>query len=107
MTRETCWTSIPRARRSVAMRTREDPDRNSFMMTSRSDCCISPSVESEPKRRKEKLSSRGRRDETGRKRRDSRIAETVNSLAVSFSVSQSTFLLVLQKMTAWVMVTVS
>ena len=60
MTRETCWTSIPRARRSVAIRTREDPDRNSFMMTSRSDCCISPSERA--KRKKEKVvSSRSRR----------------------------------------------
>jgi hypothetical protein len=35
------------------------------------------------------------------------MAETVNSLEWSFSVNQSTFLLVEQKMTAWVMVTVS
>ena len=35
------------------------------------------------------------------------MAETVNSRECIFSVSQSTFLLVLQKMTAWVIVTVS
>lgn len=35
------------------------------------------------------------------------IAETVKSLCSNFSVSQSTFLLVLTKMTAWVMVRVS
>lgn len=34
-------------------------------------------------------------------------AETVKSLACIFSVNQSTFLLVLRKMTAWVMVSVS
>ena len=35
MTRDTCWTSMPRARRSVVMRTREEPERNSRMMMSR------------------------------------------------------------------------
>ena len=35
------------------------------------------------------------------------MAETVKSLVCIFSVSQSTFLRVLQKMTAWVMVSVS
>ena len=44
MTRDTCWTSMPRANKSVVMRTRLDPERNSRMITSRwlwsmSPCC--------------------------------------------------------------------
>ena len=36
--RRTCCTSMPRASRSVVMRTREEPERNSRMMTSRVFC---------------------------------------------------------------------
>uniref|UniRef100_A0A0E9XQ58 Uncharacterized protein n=1 Tax=Anguilla anguilla TaxID=7936 RepID=A0A0E9XQ58_ANGAN len=78
MTRDTCCTSMPRASRSVVISTRLDPDRNSRMITSRSFWSMSPCR-----------------------------AETVKSLACIFSVSQSTFLLVFKKMTAWVMVRVS
>lgn len=50
---------------------------------------------------------KGRREEyKGSAEGDTR-AETVKSLACIFSVSQSTFLLVLRKMTAWVIVSVS
>ena len=42
MTKETCWTSIPRANKSVVIRTREEPDRNSRIMTSRSFWSMSP-----------------------------------------------------------------
>ena len=42
MTRETCWTSIPRANRSVVMRTRLEPERNSRIITSRSFWSMSP-----------------------------------------------------------------
>src|ERR1700734_308088 len=42
MTRETCCTSMPRARRSVVMSTRDDPERNSFIRTSRCFCSMSP-----------------------------------------------------------------
>ena len=40
----TCWTSIPRASRSVVMSTREEPERNSRMMTSRVFWSMSPWV---------------------------------------------------------------
>ena len=60
------------------MSTREPPERNSSMMASRSDCGISPCM-----------------------------ALTVKLASRILAVSQSTLRLVLQKMTAWVMVSVS
>lgn len=53
-----------------------------------------------------KEARRGQLDSRRRRRRKDE-PETVNSRLWSLSVSQSTFLRVLQKMTAWVMVTVS
>ena len=38
----TCWTSIPRASKSVVISTREEPERNSRMITSRSPWPMSP-----------------------------------------------------------------
>ena len=103
MIRETWGTSKPRAQTSVEIRTRlkhKDkavcwglkqgvwsswlllahlaPDRNSFMMDSLSFWGMSPCMD-----------------------------DTVKLASLIFSVSQSTFLLVLQKITAWVMVRVS
>ena len=40
----TCWTSMPRASRSVVIRTRVEPERNSRMMTSRVFWSMSPWV---------------------------------------------------------------
>ena len=144
MTRDTCWTSIPRANKSVVIRTREDPERNSRMMTSRSfwsmsPCCkkrgrnleyYSPSYDQIP------VGDLGAGDITviiiaehviiSRQNWRSRhvsnpanylnfevlkkkltMAETVKSRVCIFSVNQSTFLRVLQKMTACVIVKVS
>lgn len=53
----------------------------------------------------ERVSSREGQHESGGE--EPTRAETVKSRACIFSVSQSTFLLVLRKMTAWVMVSVS
>uniref|UniRef100_A0A0K8RG64 Putative translation initiation factor 4f helicase subunit eif-4a n=1 Tax=Ixodes ricinus TaxID=34613 RepID=A0A0K8RG64_IXORI len=78
MTRDTCWTSMPLAQMSVVINTRLEPERNSFMMASLSFWGMSPCIE-----------------------------DTVKLASRIFSLSQSTFLLVLQKMTAWVMVRVS
>ena len=39
-----CWTSMPRASRSVVISTREEPERNSRMMTSRVFWSMSPCV---------------------------------------------------------------
>ena len=75
---DTCWTSIPRARRSVVINTREDPERNSRMMMSRVFWSMSPCV-----------------------------AETVKSRARILSVSQSTLRRVLAKMTDCVIASVS
>ena len=74
----TCWTSIPLAQTSVVIKTRDWPDLNSFMIASLSFWGISPCIE-----------------------------ETVKLASRIFSVNQSTFLFVLQKMTAWVIVRVS
>jgi len=63
---------------SVAMSTRESPERNSAMIASRSFCGMSPCI-----------------------------AETVKLAWRILLVSQSTFFFVLQKMTACVMVSVS
>lgn len=84
------------------MRTREDPDRNSFMMTSRSPCCMSPSKPPQKGRRQlsEGVKANPETRNAGNEEGHVRMAETVNSRWVSFSVSQSTFLRVLQKMTA-------
>ena len=57
----TCCTSMPRAKRSVVISTRDDPERNSRMITSRVFWSMSPWV-----------------------------AETVWSLSLILSVSQST-----------------
>ena len=83
-TRSTHWllvrssVSMPRSRKSVVMSTREDPERNSRMTTSRSRCSMSPCTQ-----------------------------ETVKSRADIFSASQSTLRLMLQKMIACVIVSVS
>ena len=66
-----CCTSMPRPQTSVAMRTRESPERNSAMIASRSFCGMSPCME-----------------------------ETVKFACLILCVSQSTFFFVLQKMTA-------
>ncbi|MPC28807.1 hypothetical protein E2C01_022017 [Portunus trituberculatus] len=42
MTSDTCCTSIPRASKSVVISTREEPERNSRMITSRSFWSMSP-----------------------------------------------------------------
>ena len=73
-----CCTSMPRPQMSVAMSTRLSPERNSAMMASRSFCGMSPCI-----------------------------AETVKLAWRILFVSQSTFFLVLQNMTACVIVRVS
>ena len=67
----TCCTSRPRAQTSVVMSTRADPALNSAMIASRSFCTMSPCMDA-----------------------------TVKLFCRIFSVNQSTFRLVLQKMTA-------
>ena len=42
MTSDTCWTSMPRASRSVVISTRLEPERNSRIITSRWPCSMSP-----------------------------------------------------------------
>ena len=69
---------MPLAQTSVVIKTRDWPDLNSFMIASLSFWGISPCIE-----------------------------ETVKLASRIFSVNQSTFLFVLQKMTAWVIVKVS
>ena len=71
-------TSIPRAQISVVRRTREVPCRKSCMIASRSFCGMSPCI-----------------------------LDTVKFASLIFSVNQSTFRFVLQKMTACVIVSVS
>jgi len=68
MTNDTPWTSIPRANKSVVIKILDEPVLNSFKMTLRDSESRSPCV-----------------------------ADTVKSLERNWSVSQSTFFLVLQK----------
>ncbi|KAH3675816.1 hypothetical protein WICPIJ_009269 [Wickerhamomyces pijperi] len=78
MTKETCWTSIPLAQTSVEIKTRDFPERKSVITVSLSSCFMSPCIET-----------------------------TVKFEDLIFSVSQSTFFLVLQKITACVIVSES
>ncbi|KFM63870.1 hypothetical protein X975_12609, partial [Stegodyphus mimosarum] len=78
MTRDTCCTSNPLAQISVAIKTLVCAERNSFMIVSLILLGISPCID-----------------------------ETVKSASLIFFVSQSTFFLVLQNITACVMVILS
>ena len=78
MTKDTCWTSSPRPHISVAIRTLLDPLLKSSIIASLSFCTICPCI-----------------------------IETVKLASLIFSVNHSTFDLLLQKITACVITSVS
>lgn len=78
MTRETCWTSKPLPQRSVEMRILEFPCLNSSMILSLSFCSILPCMQ-----------------------------DTVKLFFIISFASHSTLLMLLQNITAWVIVKLS
>lgn len=99
--------------RSVVINTLLEPERNSLMITSRSFWSMSPCYNRKQKSVDILVLRTGYKWANDsytllvNKGGGLTMAETVKSLACIFSVSQSTFLRVLIKMTAWVMVRVS
>jgi len=106
LARLACWTSSPRAQTSVVISTRVAPDLNSDIMASLSCWGMSPCIADTVKLLARILSV----SQSTWTKRQLRLIQTINHGKWPYfflSQLQVTFLLVLQKMTAWVMVNVS
>ena len=107
----TCWTSIPRAHTSVVIRTLDWPDRNSFIIASLSFCGISPCIELTVKlaSRIFSVSQSTYNNKIQHKKLKRGFEGFISSLIffIKAIYGKPTLRLVLQKMTAWVIVKVS